>query len=62
MISCGNFFIVENEIVAIIVLMFFAYLISLCSTSDSFVGQSLHFFYCIMERFLIYTILFIDSF
>ena len=41
MISCGNFFIVENEILAIIVLMFFAYLISLCSTSDPFVGKSL---------------------
>lgn len=41
MISCGNFFIVENKILAIIVLMFFAYLISLCSTSDPFVGKSL---------------------
>lgn len=41
MLSCGNFFIVENKILAIIVLMFFAYLISLCSTSDSFVGKSL---------------------
>ena len=41
MISCGNFFIVENKILAIIVLMFFAYLISLCSTADSFVGKSL---------------------
>lgn len=41
MIACGNFFIVENEILAIIVLMFFAYLISLCSTSDPFVGKSL---------------------
>lgn len=41
MISCGNFFIVENKISAIIVLMFFAYLISLCSTSNPFVGKSL---------------------
>lgn len=41
MISCGNFFIVENKILAIIVLMFFAYLISLCSTFDPFVGKSL---------------------
>ena len=41
MIACGNFFIVENKISAIIVLIFFAYLISLCSTSDSFVGKSL---------------------
>ena len=41
MISCGNFFIVENKILAIIVLMFFTYLISLCSTSDPFVGKSL---------------------
>lgn len=41
MISCGNFFIVENKILAILVLMFFAYLISLCSTSDPFVGKSL---------------------
>jgi hypothetical protein len=41
MISCGNFFIVETKILAILVLMFFAYLISLCSTSDSFVGKSL---------------------
>lgn len=41
MISCGNFFIVKNKILAIIVLMFFAYLISLCSTSDPFVGKSL---------------------
>lgn len=41
MISCGNFFIVETKILAIIVLMFFAYLISLCSTSDPFVGKSL---------------------
>lgn len=31
----------ENKILAIITLMFFAYLISLCSTSDSFVGKSL---------------------
>ena len=35
------FLIVENKISAIIVLMFFAYLISLCSASDSFVGKSL---------------------
>ncbi|MCI2041789.1 MAG: permease [Bacilli bacterium] len=41
MIACGNFFIVENKISAIIVLIFFAYLISLCSTSDPFVGKSL---------------------
>ena len=41
MISCGNFFIVENKILAILVLMFFAYLISPCSTSDPFVGKSL---------------------
>ena len=41
MIACGNFFIFENKILAIIVLMFFAYLISLCSTSDSFIGKSL---------------------
>lgn len=31
----------ENEFLSIIVLMLFAYLISLCSTSDSFVGKSL---------------------
>lgn len=31
----------ENRILAILVLMLFAYLISLCSTSDSFVGKSL---------------------
>jgi len=31
----------NNEILSIIVLMLFAYLISLCSTSDSFVGKSL---------------------
>ena len=30
-----------NNIISIIALMFFAYLISLCSTSDSFVGKSL---------------------
>ena len=41
MISCGNFFIVENKILSILVLMFFAYLISPCSTSDPFVGKSL---------------------
>ena len=31
----------SNDILSIIVLMIFAYLISLCSTSDSFVGKSL---------------------
>ncbi len=31
----------DNEMLSIIVLMLFAYLISLCSTSDSFVGKSL---------------------
>ena len=31
----------DNEILSILVLMLFAYLISLCSTSDSFVGKSL---------------------
>ena len=31
----------ENQILSIVVLMLFAYLISLCSTSDSFVGKSL---------------------
>ena len=31
----------NNQILSIIVLMLFAYLISLCSTSDSFVGKSL---------------------
>ena len=31
----------NNKILSIIVLMLFAYLISLCSTSDSFVGKSL---------------------
>ena len=31
----------DNEILSIFVLMLFAYLISLCSTSDSFVGKSL---------------------
>lgn len=31
----------NNEVLSIIVLMIFAYLISLCSTSDSFVGKSL---------------------
>lgn len=31
----------DNRILSIIVLMLFAYLISLCSTSDSFVGKSL---------------------
>ena len=31
----------NNKILSIIVLMIFAYLISLCSTSDSFVGKSL---------------------
>lgn len=31
----------NNDILSIIVLMMFAYLISLCSTSDSFVGKSL---------------------
>ena len=31
----------ENQVLSIIVLMIFAYLISLCSTSDSFVGKSL---------------------
>lgn len=31
----------ENTILSVIVLMLFAYLISLCSTSDSFVGKSL---------------------
>ena len=31
----------ENKALSIIALMFFAYLISLCSTSDSFVGKSL---------------------
>ena len=30
----------NNNILSIIVLMIFAYLISLCSTSDSFVGKS----------------------
>ena len=31
----------ENQVLSIFVLMMFAYLISLCSTSDSFVGKSL---------------------
>ena len=31
----------NNNVLSIIVLMVFAYLISLCSTSDSFVGKSL---------------------
>ena len=31
----------NNQVLSILVLMFFAYLISLCSTSDSFVGKSL---------------------
>ena len=31
----------DNQILSIITLMLFAYLISLCSTSDSFVGKSL---------------------
>lgn len=31
----------DNKVLSIIVLMLFAYLISLCSTSDSFVGKSL---------------------
>jgi len=31
----------DNNILSIIVLMIFAYLVSLCSTSDSFVGKSL---------------------
>ena len=31
----------NNQVLSIIVLMLFAYLISLCSTSDSFVGKSL---------------------
>ena len=31
----------NNQVLSIIVLMMFAYLISLCSTSDSFVGKSL---------------------
>lgn len=31
----------SNEVISIIILMLFAYLISLCSTSDSFVGKSL---------------------
>ena len=31
----------NNEMLSIFVLMLFAYLISLCSTSDSFVGKSL---------------------
>ena len=31
----------DNKILSIIILMLFAYLISLCSTSDSFVGKSL---------------------
>ena len=31
----------DNEVLSIFVLMLFAYLISLCSTSDSFVGKSL---------------------
>ena len=31
----------NNNVLSIIVLMLFAYLISLCSTSDSFVGKSL---------------------
>ena len=31
----------ENKILSIITLMLFAYLISLCSTSDSFIGKSL---------------------
>ena len=31
----------KNDILSILVLMLFAYLISLCSTSDSFVGKSL---------------------
>lgn len=38
--SIMNLFI-NNNIISIIVLMLFAYLISLCSTSDSFVGRSL---------------------
>ena len=31
----------DNLVLSIIVMMLFAYLISLCSTSDSFVGRSL---------------------
>lgn len=31
----------NNQILSIIILMLFAYLISLCSTSDSFIGKSL---------------------
>jgi len=31
----------DNQIISVLVLMLFAYLISLCSTSDSFVGKSL---------------------
>lgn len=31
----------NNEVLSVIVLMLFAYLVSLCSTSDSFVGKSL---------------------
>ena len=31
----------NNNILSIIILMMFAYLISLCSTSDSFIGKSL---------------------
>ena len=31
----------DNRILSVIVLMIFAYLVSLCSTSDSFVGKSL---------------------
>ena len=31
----------DYQVLAIVVLMLFAYLISLCSTSDSFVGKSL---------------------
>ena len=31
----------DNKVLSIIVLMLFAYLISLCSTSDSFIGKSL---------------------
>ena len=34
-------FLKGNDVISIIVLMLFAYLISLCSTSDSFVGKSL---------------------
>ena len=31
----------NNQVLSILVLMIFAYLISLCSTSDSFIGKSL---------------------